>query len=225
LVARLFGINDTLALDHAFSAHNLDNASMQSWKAQYSIFCRPFTLPSSIMISMLQSAHQLERDHTHLDNTVLGKPSHFTGTACMTRSASPLLIASSWPGLHRRGHHISVAATSRQSQQVHVMALGAGEDPWLVLGVPSGSSMDFVRKTYRMRAKREHPDVSNAPDATETWAKISDAYEILSDPQRLQEFYAKRIEWQRENQPPEPVTPWSKAMKDLLVGTGILPSS
>lgn len=221
LVERVQGITGTLAFDHALSAHNLNNTSnMQTWTSRYSQLCRPFTVPSSIIFSLLQ----LERDGADLDSTVLGKPSHFAGAPCMTRSTSPLLVAGSWPPFRRGHRHVWAAATTRHNKQVHMMAWRAEEDPWMVLGVPRGSNMNLIRKTYRMRAKREHPDVSNALDAAEAWAKISDAYEILSDPQRLQEFYAKRAEQQLANRRPEPVSPWSKAMKEVLVRSGLLPT-
>ena len=39
------------------------------------------------------------------------------------------------------------------------------KDPYAVLGVEPGSSLEEIRAAYRLRARREHPDISDAPDA------------------------------------------------------------
>lgn len=58
------------------------------------------------------------------------------------------------------------------------------EDPWKVLGVEQGASMQEIKRAYRRRALKDHPDVNKAPDAKEKWQELSQAYEILSDPQK-----------------------------------------
>ena len=39
------------------------------------------------------------------------------------------------------------------------------KDPYAVLGVEPGSSVEEIRAAYRQRARSEHPDISDAPDA------------------------------------------------------------
>ena len=41
------------------------------------------------------------------------------------------------------------------------------KDPYAVLGVEPGSSVEEIRAAYRQRARSEHPDISDAPDAQE----------------------------------------------------------
>ena len=55
-------------------------------------------------------------------------------------------------------------------------------DYWRVLGVEPGSSIKEVKRVYRQRAKKEHPDVNKSPDALQRWRHLSDAYGKLTDP-------------------------------------------
>jgi curved DNA-binding protein CbpA len=52
-------------------------------------------------------------------------------------------------------------------------------DPYEILGVSRKSSLDDIKHHYRNLAKTHHPDKGGNPD---TFAKIANAYEILSDP-------------------------------------------
>eukprot|EP00746_Dinoflagellata_sp_MGD_P111371 gnl/MRDRNA2_/MRDRNA2_481842_c0_seq1.p1 gnl/MRDRNA2_/MRDRNA2_481842_c0~~gnl/MRDRNA2_/MRDRNA2_481842_c0_seq1.p1 ORF type:complete len:185 (+),score=13.71 gnl/MRDRNA2_/MRDRNA2_481842_c0_seq1:24-557(+) len=140
LAERVRGISKTVAFDHGFGAHNLNNTSnMPTWAARYVRFCRPVTVPSSIMLSIFQSG--LSSDRADLDNTILGKPRQFAGSPCVTLSTSPLLVAGSGPGSRTGGSdHDWVTATTGRSRQMRMMALRAKEDPWMVLEVPRGST-------------------------------------------------------------------------------------
>lgn len=66
----------------------------------------------------------------------------------------------------------------------------AVEDPWVVLGVARGSSPAEVKRAYRKRALKEHPDVNKAPDAKDKWQRLSIAYDTLSDPEKLRKWEA-----------------------------------
>lgn len=54
-------------------------------------------------------------------------------------------------------------------------------DYYEVLGVGRDASSDEVRRAYRQKARRHHPDVSDAPDAAERFREVQEAYEVLSD--------------------------------------------
>ncbi|KAL0035404.1 hypothetical protein WJX77_005166 [Trebouxia sp. C0004] len=51
-----------------------------------------------------------------------------------------------------------------------------------VLGVAIDADQADIKSAYRKAALKLHPDVSNAPDATQQFAQLSSAYDILSDP-------------------------------------------
>ena len=61
-------------------------------------------------------------------------------------------------------------------------------DHYAVLGVSRGASADEIRSAYRRLARQYHPDVSGAPDAAARFKEITQAYEILSDPEKRQRY-------------------------------------
>lgn len=63
-------------------------------------------------------------------------------------------------------------------------------DYYEVLGVPRDASQEDIKKAYRTLAKKYHPDVSTEPkDVAEAkFKEISEAYEILSDPEKRKTY-------------------------------------
>ena len=57
-------------------------------------------------------------------------------------------------------------------------------NPYKVLGLPRNSNEKQIRNAYRNLAKDWHPDKNKSPDANAKFMKITQAYEILSDPER-----------------------------------------
>ena len=54
------------------------------------------------------------------------------------------------------------------------------ESPYAILGVSSTATESEVRTAFRRRVRREHPDVSSAPDAAARFQRVAQAYELLS---------------------------------------------
>ncbi|WP_026674633.1 molecular chaperone DnaJ [Alkalihalobacterium bogoriense] len=61
-------------------------------------------------------------------------------------------------------------------------------DYYDVLGVDKNASVDEVKKAYRKLARQYHPDVNKAPDATEKFKEVKEAYDTLSDPQKKSHY-------------------------------------
>src|SRR2546430_16625993 len=56
------------------------------------------------------------------------------------------------------------------------------------VGAPRNASDEQTRSAYRRLARQYHPDVNKADDASERFKQITEAYEILTDPQRRQRY-------------------------------------
>ncbi len=61
-------------------------------------------------------------------------------------------------------------------------------DYYEVLGVAKNASDDEIKKAYRKLAKEYHPDRNKSLDAETKFKEISEAYEILSDPQKRAQY-------------------------------------
>ena len=63
------------------------------------------------------------------------------------------------------------------------------KDPYDVLGIEQGATLDEVKRAYRALAKELHPDAN--PDdrvAANRFREVTEAYDLLSDPERRAEF-------------------------------------
>ena len=61
-------------------------------------------------------------------------------------------------------------------------------DYYAILQVARDASEDDVRSAYRKLARQFHPDVNTAEDAHVRFKEVTEAYEVLSDPQRRQRY-------------------------------------
>lgn len=56
------------------------------------------------------------------------------------------------------------------------------------LEVSENASAEEIKKAYRKLARKYHPDVNKDPKAEEKFKEINAAYEVLSDPQKKQQY-------------------------------------
>ena len=54
------------------------------------------------------------------------------------------------------------------------------------LGVAKDSDADTIKKAYRKLAMEYHPDRNSSPDAEENFKRVTEAYEVLRDPEQRQ---------------------------------------
>jgi molecular chaperone DnaJ len=64
--------------------------------------------------------------------------------------------------------------------------MASKRDYYEVLGVERGASKDEVKRAYRKLALKFHPDKNKAADAEDRFKELSEAYGVLSDPEKRQ---------------------------------------
>src|SRR3954471_21001595 len=67
------------------------------------------------------------------------------------------------------------------------MAVGF-RDYYETLGVPRDASEDDIRRAYRRLARENHPDVNKDPGAEDRFKDVSEAYEVLRDPDKRERY-------------------------------------
>lgn len=63
-------------------------------------------------------------------------------------------------------------------------------DFYEILDVPRTATQDEIQRAYRKLARQHHPDVNKQPGAEDRFKEISEAYDVLSDPQTRRRYDA-----------------------------------
>ncbi|XP_016348623.1 dnaJ homolog subfamily C member 18 [Sinocyclocheilus anshuiensis] len=75
-----------------------------------------------------------------------------------------------------------------EEQRQGVLRIKRCRDFYEILGVPKDASDEDLKKAYRKLALRFHPDKNCAPGATDAFKAIGNAYAVLSNPEKRQQY-------------------------------------
>jgi curved DNA-binding protein len=79
-----------------------------------------------------------------------------------------------------------------------------------ILGVSRDASQEDIQRAYRRLARTYHPDVNKDPGAEDRFKDISEAYDVLSDPQTRRRYDAFGADFRQVPEDVDPET-WQRA--------------
>ncbi|MCQ2772613.1 MAG: molecular chaperone DnaJ [Bacilli bacterium] len=66
--------------------------------------------------------------------------------------------------------------------------MASKRDYYEILGLSKGATADEIKSAYRKLAKQYHPDINKDPDAPKKFEEIQEAYDVLKDDQKRQQY-------------------------------------
>jgi DnaJ-class molecular chaperone len=75
------------------------------------------------------------------------------------------------------------------------------KDYYKILGVDRSADDKAIKSAYRKLARKYHPDVAKGKDAGDRFREVTEAYEVLSDPEKRRRYDTLGPDWQRYADP------------------------
>jgi curved DNA-binding protein len=91
------------------------------------------------------------------------------------------------------------------------------QDYYATLGVARNATEEEIRRAYRKLARKHHPDVDQTEGATQRFALIGEAYEVLKDAKKRERYDALGSNW-KAGQEFTPPSDWQNVPFDMRGG-------
>jgi curved DNA-binding protein len=95
----------------------------------------------------------------------------------------------------------------------------AFRDYYETLGVDRNATAEDIRSSYRRQARQYHPDVNKEPGAEDRFKEISEAYEVLRDPEKRERYDRLGANW-KAGQDVSGAAGWEDVFRDRDRGFG-----
>jgi curved DNA-binding protein len=95
----------------------------------------------------------------------------------------------------------------------------AARDFYEILGVARDASPEEIQRSYRKLARTYHPDINKDPGAEDRFKDVSEAYDVLSDPDTRRRYDAFGPDFRQVPEGVDPAT-WARARAGARAGAG-----
>lgn len=92
-------------------------------------------------------------------------------------------------------------------------------DYYEILGVERGASQEDIQKAFRRLARKYHPDINKAAEASDRFKELNEAYEVLKDPEKREKYDRLGKNW-KNGQEFTPPPGWQSAGGGFPGGAG-----
>jgi DnaJ-class molecular chaperone len=93
------------------------------------------------------------------------------------------------------------------------------QDYYHTLGVSRDATQDEVKKAYRKLARKYHPDVNKDKDAEDKFKELSEAHEVLKDPEKRKLYDQLGSNW-KSGQDFKPPPGWKMSISNFVAALG-----
>lgn len=94
------------------------------------------------------------------------------------------------------------------------------KDYYEILGVSREAPKEEIQKAYKKLARKYHPDVSKEPDAETRFKELSEAYEVLKDPEKREKYDRFGSAWKQARQTGQSPPGWEGVHFDFGPAAG-----
>lgn len=86
------------------------------------------------------------------------------------------------------------------------------KDYYQALGVARDASQQDIQRAYRKLARKYHPDISKEPEAETRFKEVTEAYEVLKDPDKRKKYDQFGQAWKQTQRSGTPPPGWEQVI-------------